>query len=173
MTTRPFYAATLALVLSAPLATVAFAHEGDRAGARAPVDFSVVDADGDGVISQAEWDALRSGALVAGQRAARMIEQHDTDGDGLLSPDELAAAGAAMRGTGARADRAAEMAERMFTRLDADGDGQLSPEEFAAGAARMQERGPRQRAEAGGQRQQHGRDGAGMRGEARPHMRQN
>jgi len=138
MSTNPLFAIALALTL--PLATGVDAQTGDRTPARAQVDFSTVDADADGVISQTEWAALRSGTLVAGTRAASMIETHDTDGDGLLSVDELAAAGATMRENRPKGTRAAEMATRMFTALDADADGMLSPEEFAAGAERLQGR---------------------------------
>jgi hypothetical protein len=138
MSTTPLFAIALALML--PLATGAQAQTGDRMPARVPIDFSTVDADADGVINQAEWDALRSGTLVAGTRAARMIETHDTDGDGLLSVDELAVAGATMRENRPSSERATEMAARMFTALDADADGMLSFEEFAARAQRLQGR---------------------------------
>jgi len=155
MSFRPHLsAAAIALALVGPIALGA-AHEAEARGAdrpapRAMLDFSAVDTDGDGVISEAEWNAFRSGETGAEARAARMIAAYDTDGDGLLSAEELAAArqGMPRRGVPDEA-RAAAMAERMFEMLDTDSDGMLSPEEFAAGIARMQERlaerGPRMR----------------------------
>lgn len=175
MTLRPYLAATaiaagllgpaiLTDTLRAEARTASHAdHRGAGAGLRG-LEFSDIDTDGDGVISEAEWDALRDGSSLAAARAARLIEAHDTDGDGLLSAEELAAALAEMRaGAGnrdgardgararahgaparmsvARAEAMRErMATRMFEAMDADGDGLLSAEEFADGLARMQAR---------------------------------
>lgn len=130
-------ALALALPLAAGLAGSADAQAGDRMGARAAPDFAAIDTDGDGVISEAEFDALRSGALRSHLFAERMITEHDTDGDGMISAEEMAAAADGMRGP--RGGDRAERATRMFAALDADSDGMLSPEEFAAGAARMKD----------------------------------
>ncbi|MBT8455508.1 MAG: EF-hand domain-containing protein [Alphaproteobacteria bacterium] len=119
-----------------------------------PVSFETFDADGDGKVTQAEFDAFRAtrfaerdtdgdGFLSAeeiaasmqremGPRAERMIERMDANGDGLIAPDEL----------GPRGDRG-----NMIARLDTDGDGAVSEEEFEAMKMRRadmrKERGPR------------------------------
>jgi len=75
--------------------------------------FDAADADGDGAMTRAEFDA---------QRAARFADI-DADGDGALSQDELAAH---------REAKWAERRARMFNELDADDDGAISKAEFAA-----------------------------------------
>lgn len=167
-------ALALALPLAAGLVGSAEARGADRMGAHAAPDFATIDTDGDGVISEAEFDAMRSGGLAARLFADRTLERFDTDGDGVLSAEELSAAAQEMRGMrgahgGLRSGDAADRAARMFEMLDTDGDGMLSPEEFAAGAARMQDalqdrmrpgmqhrRGDGDRAERGPRVHQHG-----------------
>lgn len=75
--------------------------------------FDRADADGDGVVTRAEWQALRAA------RFARI----DTDGNGVLSQAEASAA--AER-------RAASRAGTLFARTDADGDGAITRAEFEA-----------------------------------------
>jgi hypothetical protein len=133
-------ALALALPLAAGLAGSADAQGADRMGPRAAPDLATIDTDGDGVISEAEFDALRSGELAGRAFAERMIAEHDADGDGMISAEELAAAAEEMRGMhGPRGGDRAERAGRMFEALDVDSDGMISREEFASGAARMQD----------------------------------
>ncbi|MCW1919721.1 calcium-binding protein [Rhodobacter sp. KR11] len=86
---------------------------GPRGGAIAEAD-----ADKDGKITQAEFDAWK----------ATLVAVIDTDKDGLLTADELAAA----RMLRAQ-DEAKDMAARMIARHDANSDGKLSAEELASG----------------------------------------
>jgi Ca2+-binding EF-hand superfamily protein len=79
---------------------------------------ALVDADGDGAVSQAEMAALRD----------RAFGQVDADGDGAIDPGELVAARAAVE------DRSTMAQARMrivFRRLDQDGDGRVTRDEVA------------------------------------------
>lgn len=89
-------------------------------GPRPGIDqlFERFDTDGDGQISQAEFEAAAD---------ARFADS-DTDGDGVLSAEELVAAA-----EGRRAERVARRVARMIERLDADDSGTLSQEELQAG----------------------------------------
>ena len=95
----------------------------ERGFGQGKMDFSTLDVDGSGEITQDDLDALRQ------NRFAEL----DTDGDGSVSRDEFIAA---------RSEQAAERAGRMFDRLDADGDGALSQDALEArkGAGRGQGR---------------------------------
>jgi EF hand domain-containing protein len=114
-------AVTVLAILSGALA--ATAKGSDRDGPRGPrgmmeqMDFSALDADGDGVATEAE--------IAAFQQAK--FDARDTDGNGAISAEEFTAARAAKA-----AERAAKMQERMISRLDTDGDGALSFEEMQA-----------------------------------------
>ena len=79
----------------------------ERGGGIRSMDFSTLDVDGSGEITQNDLDALRE------NRFAEL----DTNGDGAISREEFIAASVA---------RAEERAGEMFDRLDADGDGALS-----------------------------------------------
>ncbi|MGB1338545.1 EF-hand domain-containing protein [Planktomarina sp.] len=95
-------------------------------GASRP-DFSQLDANGDGQITQAEVKAF----------GATQFAEADTDGDGSLTLEELTAR--------AKADRAKKMgkrAKRMLKRLDSDGNGtiELAEMEEKQGGMRMFDR---------------------------------
>ncbi len=81
------------------------AYSGKGHGARP--SFEMLDADGNGEVTQEEMQSLR----------AREFTASDTDGDGNLSVEELAAK---------RAQRAETRIQRMVEKFDADGDGALS-----------------------------------------------
>jgi hypothetical protein len=87
--------------------------------ARLDRGFARADADGDGVVTTAELDALAT----EGGRGGRMLARADADEDGRITRDEVRAAAAAM-----------------IARLDVDGDGVVTPEERPAWSGRGGER---------------------------------
>lgn len=103
------------------VAAFAKGGHGGRGGERA--SFSELDADGNGLLTQAELQA----------RGAAHFATADTNSDGALSKDELVAAASKRAG-----DRAVRRAERLIERLDANNDGMLSQDELQArGGNRM------------------------------------
>ncbi|MEZ5911538.1 MAG: EF-hand domain-containing protein [Paracoccaceae bacterium] len=132
-------------------------------------DFEALDTDGDGKVTEAEFQAHRR----------MMIEAADADGDGTISATELADHMEAQM-QARKAERMGQMLQRMdgdgdgkvsidemlngprqgpIARLDADGDGALSAEEYAAAGARMAQRGGE-----GARGHGHGRGHGGMMG---------
>lgn len=100
----------------------------DHRGGGDRVDFSTLDADGNGEVTVAEMDA---------QRLARFNEA-DTNGDGSLSAEEITAAAVARAGEKA-AERAAKRVERMLERADENGNGTIEFSEMGD-SERMAER---------------------------------
>ncbi len=97
------------------------------------------DADKDGKITKAEYEASRTAEFKAA----------DKDRDGAISKEEFAAYGDQRRG---------EFVDRMFARLDKNGDGKLTADEIAAGRGRDRaERGDRAENERGERRDRTGR----------------
>ena len=108
------FVASLALASTAVLA-------GDRGGRP---DFSTMDTDGDGMLSEAELDSLPSrGGRTGADRLARL----DGDGDGYVSQDELEQARQQM-GSGKGGKHGGRP---NFENFDTDGDGQLSRDEMS------------------------------------------
>lgn len=116
---------TTALLLVALTAgSIAMASpRGEGHGKRGGPDFSELDTNGDGQITQADIQAA------AETRFAAL----DSDGNGQVSREEMAAATEARK-----AERAERRIDAMMERADANGDGQVSLEEFG-----MPERGSR------------------------------
>lgn len=113
-------------------------------GARDPgALFDRIDADGDGVVSTAEWQdaAARIERRGGPKGGGRLFERADADGDGNLTRAEWDEAHARMQAwrDGERPSPE-HMAERVFSEIDADGDGMLSLEEFRAGMEEMRSR---------------------------------
>lgn len=79
------------------------------------LEFSDLDANGDGQITEAELTA----------HAAARFAAVDTNGDGVLSAEELAA-----RAESENAERQAKRIERMISKMDENDDGVLSAEEM-------------------------------------------
>ena len=79
------------------------------------IEFSSLDADGDGQLTQEELASAKS----------MMVAELDADGDGMVSEEELAAAIEARI-----SERAASFAARMIEKMDEDGDGMVSVDEF-------------------------------------------
>jgi Ca2+-binding EF-hand superfamily protein len=73
------------------------------------------DINGDGKISKAEFEAMAAARPGGAGRAAMFWSSLDADDDGFLSKAEIA-----------------KVSERRFARLDANHDGWLSPEELQA-----------------------------------------
>lgn len=145
--------AGLALTLAAsPL--IAQERGGAGRGMDRP-DFSEFDADGDGLVTEAEIEAYADNRFAdldsngdgsvsqdefvaravvrATERASAMFERLDVDGDGSLSRDAIEA----RRGRGPGA-------ERIIARLDTDGDGAVSEEEYEAFKGRHARAGKRE-----------------------------
>lgn len=157
--------AALAAMVAAGLSTAAFAERGGPGhGAEGPFgampvpSFAELDADKDGKVTQAEFDAFRAARVAAldGDRdgklsvaeikaqamaraevrademAAKMVEARDTDGDGMLSAAEMAVLPAP---------------QMIFDRIDSDGDGAITEAEAEVArermAGRMEGHGPR------------------------------
>ncbi len=144
---------TMAAALAAMVAgSAVYAAGGQgRGGPRGmQIEFSQLDADGDGLVTQAELEAHRSARFTeidadgngevsleefqshaqarSSERAAEMFARLDADGDGVLSRDVLEAQGG-RRGGGA-----------LLERIDSDGDGAISEAEFEAMKERLAER---------------------------------
>ena len=108
----------LSAVMAASATTLARAERMEGHVPRAMLNFEAVDADKDGKITIAEFNAFR----------AAEFAKTDTNGDGQLSAEELAATHMADITA-----RAADMAAKMIIRMDDNADGQLSAEEMAQG----------------------------------------
>ncbi|QOL80797.1 EF-hand domain-containing protein [Pseudooceanicola spongiae] len=117
----------LAALALTSLSVGAIAQQSDMrlANPGAHPEFSTIDANGDGQISQDELD------LIATQRFAAI----DTDGNGTVSTEEMVAHMKAMEEQ-RRADRETRMAEKMIARMDLNDDGVLSADEMKPGAVR-------------------------------------
>ena len=108
----------LSAVMAASAPTLARAERMEGHGPRAMLNFEAVDADKDGKITIAEFDAFR----------AAEFAKADTNRDRQVSAEELAA-----KHTAEMTARAADMAVRMIARMDDNADGQLSADEMAQG----------------------------------------
>lgn len=150
------FIAVIVAVASVAVSGAALAKGGGHHGPK--MSFEEIDADGNGTLTKAEFEALKEtrfkatdsdgdGKLSlqemqahaqdqAEQRAARMLERFDKNGDGGLSMDELP-----------KPRRGA----KMFDHMDGDGSGGISKQEFEE--ARMNHGGKR--------RPKKGSDGAG------------
>jgi len=143
MKTTYWIAGLLVAGLGAGAIGMANAHQNGPKNGLDRISFAMLDADGDGKLTQVEMDALKTAQFA----------KTDTNGDGMLSADEMLARGNAQMGE-RMAKRIAHMIKRrdanndgmlslsemggmprgdmLFKRLDADGDGAISSDEFAA-----------------------------------------
>lgn len=126
MKARTLSALGLGLVIVATLPVYAAGGHGGKGGMRGMNMFQQLDADGDGTVTKAEFDAFSQ---------ARFAEL-DGDADGALTQEEILAHRGEGRRGGMRGapteEQRAEMAARMIERRDTNGDGQLSADEIAA-----------------------------------------
>jgi len=167
---RQTAAIMLSTVIATTLGTTAMA-QGGATGAAAqpgPMDFAQFDRDGDGAVTEAEFNQARAeriaqrssaGAPMRGLANAPAFSEIDQNDDGTLTQEELASfrqqrmrggggtgpgAGAPGRGTGGGMGRGmGRMGGQMpaFSAFDSDGDGVLTEDELAEGRAqRIKER---------------------------------
>lgn len=108
----------LSAVLAGSVSTLAQAEAMDGPGPQPMFNFEAIDADKDGKITTAEFDAFK----------AAEFAKADTNSDGQVSAEELAA-----KHIADMTARAADMAAKMIERMDDNGDGQLSADEMAQG----------------------------------------
>lgn len=134
----------------------AAAKPGEKHG---PPAFTEVDADGDGFVSEAEFNSFRAerhkamaeaGRPMKGLATAPSFAEVDADGDGKVTAAELKAAQQAHRqamhankgqgmgqGQGMRHGQHGEMKMPSFGDLDLDGNGCIDADEFAQHQAEM------------------------------------
>jgi len=99
--------------------------------------FKQMDADGDGKLSESEFqngvgmteDELRERALAKWGNADEILKQADTDGDGKVSKEELVDM---MKKLGVTPENAEKLAKEMMVKYDADGDGKIEGKQFKA-----------------------------------------
>ncbi len=145
-----------AVVITAALLPIG-AHS-EEIPALGPIPFMVYDKDGNGVVSEAEFNTVREermsartaeGRPMRGARNAPSFTDFDTDGDGQLTPDELAAGQRAQRekrrsmAMGQNGGMGRGMGRNMpaFSDYDLDSDGKIVKKELQeARAKRISER---------------------------------
>ena len=116
------FAAGVTALLATPFVLNAHAFPGGGKGGKGGEHFiEMMDADGDGSVTQAEIDA----------KHAEKFAEFDANKDGKLSADEFAALEEARR---------KERHKAHFERMDADGDNAVSADEFGSRSSKMFER---------------------------------
>ena len=130
------------------VAMLPFVAKADSHMKHSPPAFSEFDANGDGAVSEEEFNTFRSARMEAmaaagkpmkGAKNAPAFSDLDTDGDGVLSEEELAAGQKAHRQKmhGMHKGHGKGMKMPTFGDLDLDGDGCINAEEFAVHQAEM------------------------------------
>lgn len=108
----------LGAMLAGSVSTLAKAEAMDGPSPRPMLNFDAIDADKDGKITTAEFEAFKTAEFA----------KADTNADGQVSAEELAA-----KQIAEITARAPDMAAKMIARMDDNADGQLSAEEMAQG----------------------------------------
>lgn len=141
----------LIITMVIAVAMLPFVAKADHHMKHSPPAFSEFDANGDGAVSEEEFDAFRSarmekmaaaGKPMKGAKYAPSFSDLDTDGDGVLSEEELVAGQKAHRQKMHDVHASGEdmghcmhhgkgMRMPTFSDLDLDGDGCINAEEFA------------------------------------------
>ena len=127
---------TTVIIAIAMLPFVAKAESQQR---HSPPAFSDIDTDGDGFVSEEEFNSFRAARMAAkaeagkpmkGAATAPSFSDLDSDGDGMLSEAELIAGQKAHR-QAMHKQHSKGMKMPTFGDLDLDGDGCINAEEFA------------------------------------------
>ena len=153
---------SLCLTLVIAASSVAVAAQSAEPPSRGPMTFEVFDMDGDGVVTEQEFQSVRTdrmaaraaqGAPMRGAANAPPFSVFDQNGDGSITPEEFAAAQQARLGMGQGAGMGSGMGMGpgmsrgmgqnmpVFADFDLNADGTLTKQEFdEARAKRIAER---------------------------------
>ena len=155
---KTVFEAILIVAAVVAMALLPLAAQAGQGMQHKPPPFAEIDKDGDGFVSEAEFDTHRAerhaamaeaGKPMKGMATAPAFADVDSDGDGKLTEAELTAAQQAhmkaMReahqgmggGMGGGKDMHKGMKMPTFEDLDLDGDGCINAEEFAKHQAEM------------------------------------
>ena len=153
-TEKTVFETILAIAVLFALALLPLAVKAESHMKHEPPAFTEFDQDGDGFVSEAEFNAARAarheamakeGRPMKGMATAPSFADVDSDGDGKLTEAELTAAQQAHRkamheahaGMGMQHGKHHGTKVPTFEDLDLDGDGCISPEEFDKHHAEM------------------------------------
>jgi Ca2+-binding EF-hand superfamily protein len=133
------FKAILIITVIIAIAMLPFVAKAESQQRHSPPAFSDIDTDGDGFVSEEEFNSFRAARMAAKAEAGKPMKgaatapafgDLDSDGDGLLSEDELTAGHKAHR-KAMHEQHGKGMKMPTFGDLDLDGDGCINAEEFA------------------------------------------
>ncbi|MDH5710732.1 MAG: EF-hand domain-containing protein [Gammaproteobacteria bacterium] len=133
------YPAGLSLVFASCLTPV-LVHA-DNMPVRGPIPFTTFDKDGNGVVSEQEFNTAREERLKKMAEAAPSFADLDSNHDGQLTADELAAGRKTRMEEFYKKNAGMRMHMPSYADFDLDGDGKITEKEFTeAHNKRMDER---------------------------------
>ena len=133
------FKAILIITVIIAIAMLPFVAKAESQQRHSPPAFSDIDTDGDGFVSEEEFNSFRAARMAAkaeagkpmkGAATAPSFSDLDSDGDGMLSEAELIAGQKAHRQV-MHKQHGKGMKMPTFGDLDLDGDGCINAEEFA------------------------------------------
>ena len=133
------FKAILIITVVIAIAMLPFVAKAESQQRHSPPAFSDIDEDGDGFISEEEFNSFRAARMAARAEAGKPMKgaathpafgDLDTDGDGMLSEAELIAGQKAHKQAMHKQHKKG-MKMPTFGDLDLDGDGCINAEEFA------------------------------------------